>query len=63
MNGVEKSVFGSFFRICEYDSETFRSLNKAEPYLKIRDEDKDVDIIKLECYARNCEHENAGDRD
>lgn len=47
MIGVEKSVFGSFFRICEYDSETFRSLNKAEPYLKIRDKDKDVDIIKI----------------
>ena len=48
MTGIEKSVFGSFFRICEFDSSTFRSLNESEPYLRREDGKwKDVDIVKI----------------
>jgi hypothetical protein len=47
MKGVEKSVFGSFFRICEFDSVVFCSLNKSRPYLREDDSRKDVDIIKI----------------
>ena len=47
MKGIEKSVFGSFFRICVFDSETFNSLNEPEPYLREKGKYKDVDIIKI----------------
>lgn len=47
MKGVEKSVFGSFFKICEYDSETFRSLNITNSYLNIRGKEKEVDVIRI----------------
>ena len=47
MKGIEKSVFGSFFRICAFDSETFCELNKPDPYLKEGGRWKKVDIIKI----------------
>ena len=47
MKSIEKSVYGSFFRICSFDSETFYSLNKTIPYLKEDGRCKDVDIIKI----------------
>ncbi len=48
MKGIEKSVFGSFFRICAFDSPAFCSLNESEPYLRIEDgRCKEVDIVKV----------------
>lgn len=47
MNGIEKSVFGSFFRICAFDSETFCTLNKTEPYLWENNRCNVVDIIRI----------------
>ena len=47
MKGIEKSVFGSFFRICEYDSTAFCWLNEIRPYLKVNNERMYVDIIKI----------------
>lgn len=47
MKGIEKSVYGSFFRICAFDSETFCTLNKPIPCLREDGRCKDVDIIKI----------------
>ena len=47
MTSIEKSVFGSFFRICAFNSETFCTLNESSPYLKEDDRRKNVDIIKI----------------
>ena len=47
MNDIEKSVYGSFFIICAFNSETFCTLNKPSPYLRENGRCKDVDIIKI----------------
>ena len=47
MKGIEKSVFGSFFRICIFDSQTFCTLNESRPYIKENGRCKEVDIIKI----------------
>ena len=53
MKGIEKSVFGSFFRICEYGSEAFRVLNLSSPYLTVKGEEKKVDVIKIVPFGTN----------
>ena len=48
MKGIEKSVFGSFFRICAFDSPAFCTLNDSEPYLSTEYGNyKKVDIVKI----------------
>ena len=53
MTGIEKSVFGSFFKICELDSEAFRVLNLINPYLTVKGEKKYVDVIKIVPFGTN----------
>ena len=47
MTGIEKSVFGSFFEICEYGSAVYNMLNRSQPYLTIGSKDKEVTVIKI----------------
>lgn len=53
MTGIEKSVFGSFFRICEYDSASYNMLNRSRPYLHTGDGDKEVTVIKIVLFGTN----------
>lgn len=53
MKGIEKSVFGSFFIICEYDSITYNKLNSSEPYFTIKGKDKEVTVIKIVPFGTN----------
>ena len=53
MKGIEKSVFGSFFKICEYDSASYNMLNRSRPYLQTRDGDREVTVIKIVLFGKN----------
>lgn len=53
MKGIEKSVFGSFFEICEYDSVMYNKLNRSAPYLTMKGEDKKVTVIKIVPFGKN----------
>lgn len=53
MKGIEKSVFGSFFEICEYDSHLYNALNRSKPYVIIGKEHKEVTVIKIVPFGTN----------
>ena len=53
MLGIEKSVFGSFFEICEYESALYGMLNRSQPYIKIGDKCKEVTVIKIVPFGTN----------
>ena len=53
MTGIEKSIFGSFFKICEYNSESYSVLNRSKPYLTVNGKEKEVTVIKIVPFGTN----------
>jgi hypothetical protein len=53
MTSIEKSVFGSFFEICEYESALYDTLNCPQPYITIGNKNIKVTVLKIVLFGKN----------